>query len=276
MLQETTVASQALQAAYAITLESQLPPAQALGGLVVSEDGYDPLAAREKWYQATGGVKINPGTVNVLSPGDSLKMNRPNGLSGDYGEFNSALIREASRAAGALVEAISGDFSKTSFSASRLAVELPYRITLRRRKMIVERFYRAIFEAWLEEQIERSLIQLPPGAKPFQQARSAYTNAVWLGSGRVEADRKKAAEATALELSMGLTTFAEACSDRGLSFEAILEQRVQEQKALEASGSLGKSIFPAGRVTTQINDQDGVESEPKDAEGKDKEFTNDD
>ena len=234
------------------------------GGLVVSEDGFDPLAAREKWYQATGGVKLNPATINVLSPGDKLVMNRPNGLSGDYAEFNAALVREASRAAGALTEDISGSWKDTSFSASRLAVELPYRITLRRRKTIVERYYRAIFEAWLEELIERSLIQLPSGAKPFQQARGAYTNAVWLGSGRVEADRLKAANATALELSLGLTTYAEACSDRGLSFETILEQRVQEQKALEASGLVGKSIFPAGKVSTQIttteNEVDGDEA----------------
>jgi capsid protein len=126
------------------------------------------------------------------------------------------------------------------------------------------------FEAWLEEQIERGLIQLPPHAKPFQQCRRAYSNAVWLGSGRVEADRKKAAEATALELSMGLMTYSDAASERGLSFETIIEQRVAEQRALEASGLLGKGIFPAGHVSTQVNDQaDEIEGDDKPAKGAD-------
>ena len=253
MTQELMVASQALQASYAISLKSELPPANALSSLAVSDEASgaaSTLGMREEWY-SKAPIKVSPGVINVLAPGDKLRFNRPDALTSAYDPFNKALIREAARAAGAMVEDISGDFSQTSFSASRLATELPHRITLRRRKMIVERFYRSIFEAWLEEQIERGLIETPPHARPFWQCRNAYCQSVWLGQGRVEADRKKSAEATILELDAGLTTYGDALAERGISFEEMLERRQAEHKALKASGLLGESIF-VGKVSTNV------------------------
>ena len=164
-----------------------------------------------------------------------------------------------------MVEEISGDYSKTSFSASRLAQELPFRLTLRRRKLILERFYGDIYGAWLDEAIETQAIVLPRGAPNYWDFRNAYLNCRWLGIGRAEPDRKKAAEADALELELGLVTFEDALAARGLDLETHLAN-IKSERALMREAGLDQAFFP-GSVSTQ-NRREVIEEAPEEQDGE--------
>jgi lambda family phage portal protein len=243
-LGEFTLASALLQTQYSMTVESDLPPSAAMNGLRVNNDGafeggpqtgFDPLATRLEFY---GESKINaePGVINHLAPGDKLKMNRSETPNSTYESFDNSLNRSAAKAAGSSYEDISGDYSKTSFSASRLALETPYRINLKRRAAITEKFYAAVFKCWLEEAIETGVINLPPKAVPFFASPDAYCNAKWLGSGRITPDPLKSAQATILELENGLTTMTAALGERGLDLEEVIATRKAESKMLKDAG----------------------------------------
>ncbi len=267
MLQELTVAGTALHNSFAVTVESDLPSSQALNALKVDDmegGAFDPIALRAEWYDKAK-IKLGAGTISHLAPGDKLKFNKPEALQQAYDPFQKALTREASRAAGAMVEDISGDFSQTSFSASRLATELPYRLTLKRRKAIVEKFYATVFEAWLEEQIERGFIELPAGAPPFWAARKAYCCAQWLGNGRVVADAKKAADATQVELKLGLTTLRDALAERGLDLEETIRQRKAERDMLRDAG-LPTIEEATASNPAQVQDAEDDQSEQPDGQ----------
>jgi capsid protein len=158
------------------------------------------------------------------------------------------------------MEGLSGDYSKTSFSASRLALALPFEINLVRRVNIAETFYKAVFSAWLEKQIERGLIELPANAAPFQKAKSAYCNALWLGKGITSPDAKKTTEAQMLRLENGLATFTELLAEDGKDLDADIAV-LDEERALLAKHGLNHSFFP-GATTTQTRQEDITNEEP--------------
>ena len=244
-LQEFALASALVQSMVATTVESDLPRDAALKSLATD----DPLGMQtppgvspEAWAKACAeyyeSVKINlqPGVVTHMMKGDKLVMHRAQAPNSTYDAFDKSLSREAAKAAGSSAEDVSGDYSQTSFSASRLAQELPWRINKRRRAAIVEPFYRAAFVAWLEEACETGKIRLPKGAPAFWEASDAYSNAVWRGEGKPVADPLKAAQADILEIENGLSTLEAKLGERGYDFEEIAAQRKAEKDQLTAAG----------------------------------------
>ncbi|MGY3589014.1 lambda family phage portal protein [Bradyrhizobium sp. USDA 4341] len=244
-LREFGLAAALVQSMIAATVESDLPRDAALRSLATADamdvpapSGVSPEAwaeARAAYYE-TVKVNLQPGVVTHMMKGDRLVLHRPQSPNTVHDALDKSLSREAAKAAGSSAEDVSGDYSQTSFSASRLAQELPWRINKRRRSAIVEPFYQAAFVAWLEEMCETGRIRLPAGAPAFWQAPEAYSSAIWRGEGKPVADPLKAAQADILEIENGLSTLEAKLGERGLDFEEVLAQRKSEREQLEAAG----------------------------------------
>jgi lambda family phage portal protein len=236
---------------FAATVESEMP--DALKGLNASKNGSEPgfpgidppqsssagptewLAAHAPYY-SENKVSLNPGVVNHLYPTDSLKIHRSETPNSTYGDFDTSLLREAAKASGGSYEEISGDFSKTSFSASRLALDLPARINERRREAIAISFYQNVYRCWLEEQLETGAIVAPKNAPAFCEAVDSYTNAKWRGKGRAIADMLKQTQAEVLALANGTRTYDDVLGEYGTDLEEVLEQRAAEKEMFEKAG----------------------------------------
>jgi lambda family phage portal protein len=243
-LREFTLASAYIQAMTATTIESDMPTQQALGQFQVNDalQGYGNAPSLAEWAKGKGEfygeakVQLQPGVVSHLAAGDKLKLHRSETPNATYDPFDKSMSRETAKAAGSSAEDLSGDYSQTSFSASRLAMELPSRINDRRRMAIVRPFYQTVFASWLEEQMETGAIQLPDGAPEFWEAKDAYSNAIWRGKGKPSSDPLKTAQADVLELESGLTTLEAKLGERGLDLEEVIAQRKSEREALAAAG----------------------------------------
>lgn len=244
-LREFGLAAALVQSMIAATVESDLPRDAALKSLSTADAMDMPAPAGvspEAWaeaqaaYYETVKVNLQPGVVTHMMKGDRLVLHRPQSPNTVHDALDKSLSREAAKAAGSSAEDVSGDYSQTSFSASRLAQELPWRINKRRRSAIVEPFYQAVFGAWLEEACETGRIRPPNDAPAFWQAPDAYSAAVWRGEGKPVADPLKAAQADILEIENGLSTLEAKLGERGLDFEEVLAQRKSEREQLEAAG----------------------------------------
>jgi lambda family phage portal protein len=243
-LREFTLANAYIQTMTASTIESDMPTQQALGQFEVNNglQGYSNAGSPETWLKAKGEfygeakIQLQPGVVSHLAAGDKLKLHRAETPNATYDPFDKSLSREAAKAAGSSAEDLSGDYSQTSFSASRLAMELPSRINDRRRMAIVKPFYQTVFASWLEESIETGAIKLPDGAPEFWEAKDAYCNAVWRGKGKPTSDPLKSAQSDILEIQNGLSTLEIKLGERGLDFEEVVAQRKAEKEMLEAAG----------------------------------------
>jgi lambda family phage portal protein len=250
-LREYTSAGALVQSMMCATVESDSPNALKgldagaggnelgiLNGSPPANSGITPeawAALRAAWYSERG-INLNPGVVNHLAANDKLKIHRSETPNSTYDPFDKSLLREGAKAAGASYEDTSGDYSLTSFSASRLALDLPSRINDRRRESIAIRFYRAVYRVWLEEQIETGAIALPKNAPAFWENPDAYTEAKWRGKGKAVADPLKQAQADTLELEQSLTTYEEKLGERGLDLEEVLAQRKAEREMFETAG----------------------------------------
>lgn len=250
-LQEYALFAAMLGTSLAVTVESDLGPEASMAKL--SREGMpgslgEFAAEREGWYGNGNKIAFGPGQVNHLAPGDKMKFNRSEAPNNTYAEFDKSLSRTAAKAAGSSYEDMSGDYSSTSFSASRMATWLPNRINLRRRKAIPERLYAAALECWLEEAIATGQVQVPDSAVPFWKARGAYCAGQFLGPPMVQPDPKKAAEADILEIENNLATLTQKLAERGIDFEEMIAQRKYEREALEAAGMSKNEV---GTLTTQ-------------------------
>ncbi len=242
-LQEFTLGKAMIDASVTNVIESALPTQQAFDTLTVSDreshiwnnlDGW--LNAHDSFYG--GKAKITPqvGSVIHLLAGDKLVQHDSKAVANTYDAFDKSIQRRAAKAAGSSVEDLTGDYSQTSFSASRLAMALPSLINEIRRKQVVEKFYASVFSAWLEEQINLGAIDLPKSARGFYECRSAYCNASFLGKGPVSADPKKTREALIMGLEAGLVSLTDALAEDGKDLETHLETLAQERKLLQRYG----------------------------------------
>ncbi|QCK87248.1 phage portal protein [Phreatobacter aquaticus] len=271
---EFTLASFLLRSQFAATIESELPSNLALAGLGVNDElsatlpgsrgtGISPsltngttldamMASRAGFY-SEAKVQANPGTFSHLHPGDKLRFNTADANGNDFEPFERSLARSAAAAAGLAYETVSGDYSKTSFSAARLAIQVPHRITLRRRKVIA-RFYQLHFEAWLEEAVATGRVVLPRRLMGgFYPHRAALISAVWSGAGAIVADPLKQAQADVLRVENHLDSLTAIHAAQGSDFEQFVEQRKRENDLLRAAGLTPADAIPTRRGTRDPN-----------------------
>lgn len=265
-LGERVLASAAVQSILAVTMESEMRPDEANGAMGVNEPPLPPddmlaaeLAPRVEWY-SKNRFGAEPGKVVVLPKGDKLKMNSPGSPNQTFHDFDKNLTRQAARGAGTTFEDVSGDFSETSYSASRMATYTPSLLNARRRRDIVIPIYRETFRNWLEEAFALGAIQLPKGAPPFWMMPDAYCRADFLGSPPPEPDRLKAANAAKTEMENGLTTISDELARRGVDFETYLETVKSEIAALQAIGIVHPAIRP---TTTPAPAEPDDDEQPK-------------
>ncbi len=242
MLREYTLGQAMAQAMVAITIKSDLPAAQALNSLTGDAPFGQQQLSPEAWVKSRGDyysaakIELSPAKVAHLHAGDELEMHRAQGPNQTYEPFDESMGRDIAKAAGSSVEDMTGNYSKTSFAASRLAMDLPFRINKRRRAAITERFYGSVFRAWLEEACETGRIVLPPGAPAFWEQPDAYSKCAWHGEGPAVADKLKNAQADLLEINNGLATRESKLAERGIDLETFIRQCKAEQGMLEAAG----------------------------------------
>ncbi|HCT1913049.1 TPA: phage portal protein, partial [Escherichia coli] len=96
-----------------------------------------------------------------------------------------------------------------------------------RRKFVASRQASQMFLCWLEEAIVRRVVTLPSKARfSFQEARSAWGNCDWIGSGRMAIDGLKEVQEAVMLIEAGLSTYEKECAKRGDDYQEIFAQQV--------------------------------------------------
>lgn len=243
-LSEYELGKALLHSSVAWTITSDAPSQTAFDALSI-DDAKSGIPAQQnlgEWatlktdFYSKAKIKPDVGSVFHLLPFDKLELHESKAPNDTFDAFDKSLMRKAAKAAGSSWEDLSGDFSQTSFSASRLATALPHEITLKRRKEIVERLYKAVFDCWLEEMVALGAIELPGSAPDFYEAKSAWCSARFLGKGRVSPDELKTANAQIRRLEAGLATMTEIAAEDGVDLEARVETLLAEKAFLESKG----------------------------------------
>lgn len=281
LLQMYNLQAALLAASNIVSVKSDLPESQAMRAFQVDAGGehrnvlHDWVRAKAERYGPDGDgedISLKPGKVAHLLPFESIEAHHLNTQANNFAAQNDSQIRRAAKAFGDSAENVSGDYSRVNFSASRAANYLPNLIVKRRRADICERFYAEIYAGFLEECVERRVIELPDSAPDFNAFKAEYTSAKWLGPAALSVDILKQTTADLLRLENGLVSFTDILSEQGVDFEAHVEQLRHEREILKEL-ELDHPFF-VGTTQTRVDikeDEKAPESEEKpDDKSKDK------
>lgn len=234
--EQSSLQAAILNAMYAAVVESSMDW-QSVGSAIGAEDdptlGY--MENRNAWHKG-GSIRYNGVKIPHMFPGEKLKLLAPNHPTASFASFEEAFLRKMAGGFNLSYEQFSRDYSKSNYSSARAALLESWRFFSGRRVHIAGRFATQVFALWLEEAIDRGTVEIPPGAPSFYAMKTAWTRCKWIGPGRGHIDPLKEANATQVELDMGLTTHEKECAERGEDWEEIAEQRAREQKRFKELG----------------------------------------
>ncbi len=194
-----------------------------------------PDYAREE--TGDGGEKVyyedvRPGTVmygNLNEEPKPLETSRP---SPNFASFSEFVLRAMAASIEMPYEVLAKDFSKTNYSSARAALLEAWRVFLIYRSWLTRHYCQPIWSMVIEEAWLSGALKLPTGAPDFYDARSAYTQALWIGPARGYVDPVKEIAATATELEHRLVTYSEALAERGRDFDEVMDEREEEEARL--------------------------------------------
>ncbi|NPU69997.1 phage portal protein, partial [Bradyrhizobium sp. 83012] len=199
------------------------------------EENSDPVIGEKDSSLASNEVKLGPGAVISLAPGEKLASFNPERPNVNFDAFVKPFCREIGVALDLPVELLLKAFT-ASYSASRAALELAWMSWRRRRAWFAGRFCQPVYEWMMEEAVASGRLNRP-GFFSDPVIRAAWCGALWIGPQRQSLNPYQEAQADALDIQTGTKTIEQVCMERtGGDFEKKNEQRAREQKARQAAG----------------------------------------
>lgn len=246
---DVTLQNAVVNAMYAASIESELPPeaayAQLGGGDVGSAitsyaEAY--LSAVNEYVGSSKHMKIDGVKIPHLFPGTKLQL-RPAGSPGGVGQdFEQSLLRYIAASLGVSYEELSRDYTKTNYSSARAAMANTWKFMQSRKKIVADAMANAIFRLWLEEAINKNMLR----SFPANAAGMLYTDGVlnlmfealcqcdWIGAARGQIDELKETQAAVLRIKYGLSTHEDELARLGKDWRNVyaqLEREAKERKA---------------------------------------------
>lgn len=241
-----------VQATYAASIESDLDTKDIFARLGGGNLGEDDLFATVQNYMGAylkavsdyaGDSKqfqLNGVRIPHLPPGSKLHM-QPAGRGGPLGtEFEQSLLRYLSANLGMSYEELSKDYSKTNYSSAKAGKVDTGKFMLARKHMVADRFASCVYRLWLEESLNKGLIEAGNYKKlpNFYEKgfAEAYSNASWIGAGRGQIDELKETQAATLRTKYNHSTDEQEIARHGLDWRRVYRQRAREKKKREELG----------------------------------------
>lgn len=237
-----------LNATYAATIESELPPQAAYetlgaGGIGTGVAAYATqfLNALNAYVGASKNIGLDGLKVPHLFPGTKLNM-QPVGNPGGVGQdFEKSLIRYTASALGVSYEELTRDFSNTNYSSARAAMGLTGKFMASRKRAVADAFANHIYRAWLEEAINNDKLDTFRASEApllytnnhLSMMFDALANADWIGAARPQIDELKETQAAVLRIKYGLSTHEDELSRLGKDWRKVYAQLEREAKERE-------------------------------------------
>lgn len=248
---DVTLQNAVVNAMYAATIESELPPEavyQQLGGGNLGQTSVNyaetMLTAMSQYANASQHMKIDGVKIPHLFPGTKLHLH-PVGTPGGVGQqFEASLIRYLAASLGLSYEELSRDYTKTNYSSARAAMANTWRFMQSRKKLVADGTANFIYRLWMEEAINNNKLSTFPKSKAamlYTDGRlnmmfDALTAADWIGAARGQIDELKETQAAVLRIKWGLSTHEDELSRLGKDWRKVFAQKEREQKEMDRRG----------------------------------------
>lgn len=191
---------------------------------------------------STGGgssdadLKLQPGLIADLAPGEKIQIADPSRPNQDYGGFVDAIMGQIAMGLNIPKEVLIKAFD-SSYSASRGAIIEAWKTFMVHREFMAQRFCQPIYESFLAEAVATGRIAAN-GFFTDPLTRQAYCRAEWNGPAQGELDPKKEAEAATARINNGTSNEYIETARLGRQFDVVHKGRVKAHKMRDEDGVL--------------------------------------
>jgi len=185
-------------------------------GFVLKNTPEDPVLGETATDQSgTALAGLEPGTLQVLLPGEDIKFSTPADVGASYETFMRVQLRSIAAGMGITYEQLTGDLTGVNYSSIRAGLlEFRRRCEQFQHQVIVYQFCRPVWRRWIEA-------ALLSGALPKQGDLAPYYDAKWIPPGFAWVDPLKDIKAQIMAVRAGFKSRAEVVSEQGYDAEAI-------------------------------------------------------
>ena len=161
---------------------------------------------------------LEPGTLQILEPGEDIKFSAPADVGSSYAEFMRQQFRAVAAAMGSTYEMLTGDLTQVNYSSIRAGLlEFRRRCEAIQHGVIVHQLCRPIWRAWMDQAVLEGALVLPA----YSRRRRDYQTAKWIPQGWQWVDPQKEFNALKLAIRAGLMSRSEAISAYGYDAEDV-------------------------------------------------------
>ena len=185
---------------------------------------------------------MEPGTMQILEPGEDVKFSQPADVGASYAEFLRMQFRAVAAAMGVTYEQLTGDLTQVNYSSIRAGLlEFRRRVESLQHGVIVHQLCRPIWRAWMEQAVLEGALVLPGFMRGGARARRAYLAAKWIPQGWQWVDPQKEFKAMVTAIRAGLLSRSEAISSFGYDAEDVDREIAADNARADALGLVFES-----------------------------------
>ena len=165
---------------------------------------------------------MEPGTLQILEPGEDIKFSDPADVGGSYSEFLRTQFRAVAAALGVTYEQLTGDLTGVNYSSIRAGMlEFRRRCEMVQHGVLVHQLCRPVWAAWMKQAVLAGALDAPGFARGGAARRRQYLQVKWIPQGWQWVDPEKEFKAMLLAIRAGLMSRSEAISANGYDAEDI-------------------------------------------------------
>lgn len=180
---------------------------------------------------ATAGLE--PGTLQVLAPGEDVTFSSPADVGANYDTFMRHQLRAIAAGIGITYEQLTGDLTGVNFSSIRAGLlEFRRRCEMLQHAMLVYQLCRPVWRRWMREAVLAGALTAPG----FARDPGPYLAVRWIPQGWQWVDPKKEMEAVVLAMRAGMLSRSEAVSELGEDAEEIDREIATDNARADALG----------------------------------------
>ena len=185
---------------------------------------------------------LEPGTMQLLDPGEDIKFSEPSDVGGSYEAFMRQQLRAIAIGTGITYEQLTGDLTGVNYSSIRAGlIEFRRRCAMLQHNIMVFQFCRPVWNRWLELAVLCGELCIDE-----KVVKAAKEEVKWIPQGFDWVDPLKDQQAQQMAVRNGFKSRSEVVSEMGYDVEEIDQEIAEDQKR---AGSL--NLFFDSDVRTQ-------------------------
>ena len=174
---------------------------------------------------------LEPGTLQILEPGEDITFSAPADVGSSYSEFLRMQFRAIAAAMGITYEMLTGDLTQVNYSSIRAGLlEFRRRCETFQHGVIVHQMCLPIWRAWMQQAVLSGALKIPGYAQNPRPSQAVK----WIPQAWSWVDPKKEFDAMMTAIRAGLISRSEAIASFGYDAETIDQEIAADNARADA------------------------------------------